>query len=187
MTIRFRGEGWVLWLLFLLLVINFSSCSSYSFKKVTIGDISLKIPAYLEEAKRSCTNCISQFESDSASENPALWLVLYKNQKKSEPYKDYSLNDYYKLVADDLLSNNLESGSLQTPENKKINGLDALIFEVSGRSAVDKNNGTYHFKSAVIEGRNYFYEITGWTNDTTAVNYQQTMKEIFDSFQVTGE
>lgn len=149
-----------------------------------IEDFTITLPSYMSEVKDRNADVIAEFEVDSSKNNKLeLDLAIYKDNFAYKGNEKVSLNKYYKFVADDILGNNLESGSLNSAEDYNINGNKAMIFEISGKFNDNGIIEDYFFISGVIETSEFFYEVTAWTPSKFEKELKSKMMDIILSFK----
>jgi hypothetical protein len=94
-----------------------------------------------------------------------------------------TLYSYYNFVANNLLDETLDSGTLESPKDTIVNGLNSLLFKVSGISTSENTNDRVVFYTGVYQGHSKFYEVTVWCKENDVPAYKDSIHEILRSFK----
>ncbi len=172
-------------LLLTLLLIN--SCNTGNQNRYTFDDFSIEVPSYMKKETGRNIDAVAEFIVDTLKNNKHMLDVavytddfVYKNNEK------LTLKQYYDFVANNILSETLESGSLSSATNTNICGNKAMIFEITGKYKKDNYSADYFFMSAVIETEKCYYEITTWTPLEFKQELSPVMKNIILSFSTSA-
>ncbi len=170
----------------LLIICLLYSCSEDKTSiEYNCENFTITVPEYMIKSQGRTEDSFAEFVIDTTKNTKdILNVVIYKDDIKSYGKGKATLSTYYKFVADDILDKTLESGSLNAPKEIKINGLPAMIFEITGSYHENKQNYEYLFVSVVIESPDNFYEITTWTLFESSEKYKSTMEDIMFSFKL---
>ncbi|HBS87234.1 MAG: hypothetical protein A2W91_03370 [Bacteroidetes bacterium GWF2_38_335] len=164
------------------------SCTEEEKKKelqtIKADNFSIDLPQFMVKRTKPTTDTVFEYEIDSNyNSEDELYLAVYKDAKTESGQDNYTLEEYYKFVADDLLDVTLAFGSLKNISTDDINQLHAKIFEIEGSYETGRKSLDFYFMTAVIEGKDYFYEVSVWTRIGTKEKYKLTMENILKSFR----
>ncbi|HBS87924.1 MAG: hypothetical protein A2W91_10595 [Bacteroidetes bacterium GWF2_38_335] len=171
-------------IVFFVVLFSLIACSETKKEEQKInvngGDFTLTLPEYMKKSENISSE--GKAEYMYKNENSYLFCVVYKDSKKD--YKTgFKLADYYTYIANDILNNYLDYGTLKPEKEIKINGKNALQFELNGILMHSPGDQNSFFIVTVVESENAFYEIRTWCDYQSKSKFQLDMIEIAKSFK----
>lgn len=168
---------------FILLIFFFSSCNiSNDFSEIGNDCFVLSVPKYLQQPSDPQEGAIIHLSEDTSDFLNGLSVVVYSDNIIDESDTN-TLYSYYNFVANNLLDETLESGSLETPRDTVINNLKSLLFVTCGNSNEEDSIRDVCFFTGLYQGKKKFYEVTVWCIQANKAKYSNEIKRILHSFK----
>jgi hypothetical protein len=174
-----------------LIVIAFSlfffACSNKTEKKPRIvgnSDFSIEIPDYLKESDMVASDGLIQYY---IKENDCFFYFVVFEDKKSDYETDFGLKEFYEYIANDILHNYLDYGSLNPPIDTVINGIKAKQFEIYGSLKIPEGDNNVVFLETIYEMDSVFFEVRSWCCYKGKEKYLKDMRKIAASFKLKSQ
>ena len=144
------------------------ACGETQWEEVKINDQYLiLLPDYLEKTSRIKPEASLQYEN-----NRKQTFIIVMDERKSSLDKIKSLQDYFKLVAEEYCLLDKQLKKLEVDE-KKIQGANAIYYEYT----MHPKEVPTRFIGAIIEGKEYFYHVVAWTKESGFENYGDDLRK----------
>ncbi len=163
----------------LIVIIIFSACSTKTaFHEVTINNqYTITLPEYLQPCADIHPDASLQYQN---TELEIYALVIDEKKETMENYDlDYDIDLYYKAIALQPFSEQIQNGKISPPGRQTINGYKTLTADISGK--VDNNE--VYYRLAVIETTNAFYQLLIWTRSENKEKYMNDFIQTIESFK----
>jgi len=164
----------------LLILVTVVSCSKETiFNEVKINNTySMLVPEYLSAAAKVKEQASFQYQNE---EKEVYALVIEETKESLLNYGlEYDLATYFTNIVSTPFTEKIKDGKVSIPGKQKINGLDALIAEITGNI----NNTDIFYKMAVVETPKAFYQVLTWSRADQKVNYEKDMMKMIESFKM---
>ena len=159
-------------ILIVSLLLLLQSCGETTYKMERREQFIIDVPEYLQETEKINGFASLQFENQEKE----IFLLVIEDEKAilQENQPNYSFDNYFSFVTERFTKSNIRK-----TEEKMINGM----FTKQVEAAEMENNRELHYKMAVIEGKEHFYQVITWTSSKNKDSHNPDLQHMIDSFR----
>ncbi|HBF88359.1 MAG TPA: hypothetical protein DDX39_06915 [Bacteroidales bacterium] len=153
------------------------SVEGFELKEILFNHKSIMIPAFMDTTSDLHDYAEIQFQSL----NDELYLIAISESKDSSDI--YSLEEYFKIVADYFINDVLTDGKSNGPLLKEINGMNSAQGYITGNFSTDGGVFNIYYRLGIYETEGYYYQVLTWTIGENRDKFEEVMNAMLSSFK----